>query len=56
MDVEQKYTHFKLEAKVYLLHVEDSDDFYLSLDEINQVALSSVDKKILTYLLTQEIL
>ena len=56
MDVEQRYTHFKLEAKVYLLEVEDYYDIYLSLDKIDQVALSSVDKKILAYLLTQEIL
>ena len=56
MDVEQKYTHFKLEAKVYLLEVEDYYDIYLSLDKIDQVALSSVDKKILAYLLAQDIL
>ncbi len=49
VDVEQKYTHFKLEAKVYLLQEEAYED-YFSLDEINQLALSGVDKKILGYL------
>ncbi len=53
VDVEQKYTHFKLEAKVYLVQKEDYEDCYFSVDEIEKIALSSVDKKILTHLLLQ---
>lgn len=49
IDVVQKYTHFRLEAKVYLLEEEAYEDFF-TLEEIEQLALSGVDKKILEHL------
>lgn len=54
-DVTQQYTHFKLEAQVYLLEEDDIHDNYFTLDEIDEIALSGVDKKILAHLIKQEI-
>lgn len=49
-EVSQQYTHFRLEAKVYLLARDDVEDAYIALEDISSLALSKVDQKILLYL------
>ncbi len=56
-EVSHAYTHFKLNCKVYLYHaLEPSEDAYFSPKEINALAISKVDEKILKlYLRTSEV-
>ena len=46
------YTHFRLDAKVLLIHEKKEGKRYFSLDEINKLALSGADRKALELLKT----
>ncbi len=48
--VTHQYTHFKLEADVWLHEVSNEFEHMFTLEEIEKLALSTVDKKIVTLL------
>ena len=52
--VEQVYTHFKLELEVLLCEPIKEVDGWFSVEEIDKLAISTVDKKILKLLIASK--